>query len=265
MSLVSEIYFKHNNTKPTFNDENVAYKKIVDLVKDNGISVADFGTRRRISVNHHKHILESTCHLLIGTSNVHLANWTDIKPIGTQAHEWFMFHGAIYGYKRANHKALKNWVDVYNGNLGIALTDTFTTDNFLKSFDSLYAKLFDGVRHDSGSPFEFIDKICNHYIELGIKPSTKTIVFSDGLNSKKIKDIKHVCERREVNCSFGLGTNFSNDIKGSTPLNMVIKMTEAKFNEDSDWEYCVKLSDTKGKHTGNKNEIDLCKRTLKIC
>jgi nicotinate phosphoribosyltransferase len=265
MALVSEIYFKYNKVEPKQSDVDYAYKKIHDLYLHHKATIADFGTRRRISGYHHDVIVNNAAKLLTGTSNVYLAYMNNIKPIGTQAHEWFMFHGAMYGYKRANHKALKNWVNVYNGNLGIALTDTFTTDNFLKSFNSLYAKLFDGVRHDSGCPFEFINKIRTHYCKLGIDSSTKTIVFSDGLNSKKIIDINAVCEANRIKCSFGLGTNFSNDIEGSTPLNMVIKMTEAKFDQDSDWEYCVKLSDTKGKHTGNPDEIDLCKRILKIC
>jgi len=265
MALISEIYFKYNCVEIKYSDRVTAYDKIVDLCTIRKIKVADFGTRRRVSYDHHESIVHDAYHLLTGTSNVYLAYYNSIKPIGTQAHEWFMFHGAMYGYKRANHKALKNWVDVYNGNLGIALTDTFTTDNFLKSFDSLYAKLFDGVRHDSGCPFDFTDKIYDHYVKLGIDPSTKTIVFSDGLNKDKVIKIADACEKKGIKCSFGIGTNFSNDIEDSTPLNIVIKMTEAKFDQDSNWEYTVKLSDSEGKHTGNKDEIDLCKRTLKLC
>ena len=101
----------------------------------------------------------------------------DMKVIGTHPHEWFMFHGAEFGYKRANYLALENWVNVYDGDLGIALSDTYTTDVFLKNFSRKHAKLFDGVRHDSGDPYKFVNKVINRYKELGIDPTTKTIIF----------------------------------------------------------------------------------------
>ena len=188
-----------------------------------------------------------------------------MRPIGTQAHEWFMFHGAKYGYQEANHLAMKNWVDVYHGNLGIALTDTFGTDSFFKAFGSKYSKLFDGVRHDSGSPEEFAVKAFEHYKNMGIDPKSKTIVFSDGLNVDKAIELNSLCYDLGIGCSFGIGTNFTNDIiDGIKPLNIVIKMTDCKPYGESNWLPTVKLSDVSGKHTGKTEEIELCKKTLRV-
>jgi nicotinate phosphoribosyltransferase len=198
----------------------------------------------------------------VGTSNVHLANQFNITPIGTAAHEWFMFHGAKYGFQMANELGLKHWSDVYNGDLGTALCDTYTTNAFLKSFNKRYAKLYDGVRQDSGDVYEFAEKIITHYKKLGIDPLSKTIIFSDSLDVYKAKEINDWCKGK-IKCSFGIGTNLSNDV-GVTPLNMVIKMTAAKINEDSPWIPTIKLSDTPGKHTGDKKMIDVCKYLLNI-
>jgi nicotinate phosphoribosyltransferase len=144
--------------------------------------------------------------------------------------------------------------------LGIALSDTYTTENFFKTFDKKYAKLFDGVRHDSGDPCEFAEKVISHYLKLGIDPSSKTIVFSDGLDMATAKKIKSCCADR-IKCSFGIGTNLTNDV-GVKPLNMVIKLTSVKI--DGEWIDTVKLSDNPGKHTGTKGEVKICKKVLGI-
>jgi nicotinate phosphoribosyltransferase len=197
----------------------------------------------------------------VGSSNVHLAMLNGIKPIGTHAHEWFMFHAAKYGFKMANTVALEHWIDVYRGDLGIALSDTFTTDEFYGVFDKKFAKLFDGVRHDSGDPLEFADKTIQHYKSKGVDPLSKTIIFSDSLNLEKVKDIAQYC-RGKIGCSFGIGTNFTNDV-GLTSMNIVIKMTEA-LPEAQPWIHVVKLSDVPGKHSGDKKTIELAKEVLGI-
>ena len=156
---------------------------------------------------------------------------------------------------------MENWTDVFRGDLGIALSDTFTTEVFLKSFDKKFAKLYDGVRQDSGDPIKFTDKIIDHYKKLDINPKTKVIIFSDALNPEKAVEIKDYC-RGKIMCSFGIGTNFSNDV-GVTPLNMVIKIMEAK-PEGEEWMPTIKLSDSSGKHTGDKKEIEIAKYTLNI-
>ncbi|MBN2802115.1 MAG: nicotinate phosphoribosyltransferase [Deltaproteobacteria bacterium] len=266
MAMVSELYFEM--TKPSIESKeqqiinNIA--KTTSLRNAN-VKFADFGTRRRFSAltqeNLLRDILSVKGNTLTGTSNVYFAMKFNIKPIGTHAHEWFMFHAAQNGYRLANKTALDNWINVYKGNLGIALTDTYTTDTFLQAFNSVNARLFDGVRHDSGDPVSFTDKMVNHYRELRIDPMTKTIVFSDGLNVSEAIRIRQYCEGK-INSSFGIGTTLTNDI-GPKALNMVIKLSECCSHVNSPWIPVVKLSDVEGKHTGTKDELDLCIRTTK--
>ena len=174
-----------------------------------------------------------------------------------------MFHAAKYGYKLANKIALDNWVDIYKGDLGIALSDTFTTDSFLETFDKKFAKLYDGVRHDSGDPVIFAKKVIKHYNKLGIDPSSKTIIFSDSLNPEKAESIAmHPDIKNKIKVSFGIGTNFTNDV-GVKPLNMVIKMTSVRF-DNNNWVDTIKLSDDEGKHTGSEKEISIAKYILKL-
>ncbi len=266
MALISELYFKMTGQK--IYDE----AKIIDIARKKatgfnllGISVADFGTRRRYSFDNHNRIVKALKNYgkpsFIGTSNVYFAMKHNLIAVGTHAHEWFMFHAAKYGFKMANKLALENWVKVYRGDLGIALSDTFTSDVFFQAFDTKFAKLFDGVRQDSGDPIEFADKAVAHYKSLKIDPLSKTIIFSDGLNPETVERITKHC-RGKIKISFGIGTNFTNDV-GVKPLNIVIKITEAK-PEGQHWIHTVKLSDTKGKYTGDETSIKLCKEVLEI-
>ena len=239
---------------------NITNKEKADILAQNNIIFADFGTRRRYSFSNHKSLINDLLSVeqntLIGTSNVHLAKEFNIKPIGTMAHEWFMFHAVRSGYKMANTTAQDAWVKVFRGDLGIALTDTFTTDMFLSTFDSYYARLFDGVRQDSGDPFVFTDKLIRHYEKLNIDPGSKIIVYSDGLDIEKILKIHQNCADR-VRDSYGIGTNLSNDV-GVNPLNMVVKMTECRLSSHYPRHKTVKLSDDKGKHTGDPEELQNC-------
>lgn len=266
LAMISELYFSITGAKTLPREE--ARKRNVqksEQLRDGDIDFAEFGTRRRFSSKNQelviKHILSVDGNTMIGTSNVYLAKKFGIKPIGTHAHEWFMFHAAEHGYKRANMAAIDAWSSVFRGHLGIALTDTYTTDLFLKSFDSVEARLFDGVRQDSGDPYTFVDKLVAHYHKLRINPLTKTIVFSDELDTKVALSIKEYC-RGKINASFGIGTNLSNDI-GPRPLNIVIKLSQCRSHADTVWIPMVKLSDTEGKHTGDADEIELCLRIVK--
>jgi nicotinate phosphoribosyltransferase len=260
MAAISELYFNMTGQRIT-TKEKADYEK-ADALCDHRIKYADFGTRRRFSFENHKRVVNifKNYENFLGTSNVLLAMQNDIKPIGTMAHEWYSFHAAKYGYKLANKIALDKWVEIYNGQLGIALPDTFTTDVFLRTFDSYYARLFDGVRQDSGDPIEFGNKMIKHYNELGINPKEKTIVFSDNLNVDKCIEINEQFKDK-VKVVFGIGTNLTNDV-GVKPLNMVIKLFYCANKGGGD--FCIKLSDTPGKHTGDEEEINLCKKTLKI-
>lgn len=223
------------------------------------LKFSEFGTRRRFSYD----VQHTICAALklysiycTGTSNVYLGFNFDMNIIGTHPHEWFMFHGAQFGYKQANYLALENWVNVYDGDLGIALTDTYTSNVFFENFSRKHAKLFDGVRHDSGDPYVFVDKIINKYKEFGIDPTTKTIIFSNGLNFEEYHKLNDYCKDK-IRCAAGIGTNLTNDC-GFKPSNIVMKLTSCQITSDKRWENCVKLSDDEGKHTGNKDDIRNC-------
>lgn len=177
-------------------------------------------------------------------------------------HEWFMYHGALFGYRSANMKALEAWVDVYQGSLGITLTDTYTTGSFLNSFSLKQAKLFDGVRWDSGDPIAFTNKTIRFYEQNRIDPASKTIVYSDSLNIDRIREIREHVNGR-IHDAYGIGTFLTNDV-GATPINMVIKLTEVKDHPQKEFLHAVKLSDVPGKNTGNADEIELVKRTLGV-
>ncbi|MEO6949172.1 MAG: nicotinate phosphoribosyltransferase [Ginsengibacter sp.] len=266
MFLICELYYEITGGKRISNEEVAMVAKTkIEKYKELGITIADFGTRRRhsyevqkITVNALKKNGGST---FIGTSNVHLAMLFNIKPIGTHAHEWFMFHAAKYGFKMSNSLALENWVHIYRGDLGIALSDTYTTEVFFLAFDKKFSKLFDGVRHDSGDPLEFADKTIEHYKNYGIDPKSKTIIFSDSLDYAKVKVIADYCKDK-IGISFGVGTNFTNDV-GLEPLNIVVKMTDAQ-PDDAVWTPVIKLSDEKGKYTGDPDTILLAKKVLDL-
>lgn len=265
MGLISELYFKMTGQGVYLESFDEYDLNKLNKMIDHNAFLADFGTRRRYSFENQERVVKlfttTPNSIFVGTSNVHLAYKYNTKPIGTLAHEWIMVHAAIYGYKMSNKISMEHWIDTYGGELGTMLVDTYTTDVFLKSFDSKYARLFDGVRHDSGNPFEFVDKFVTHYKKLGIDPMSKTIIFSDGLDIDLATQIKEYCVGK-IKSSFGIGTNLTNDV-GVNPLNMVIKISEVLI--DGEWIPAVKLSDNTGKNTGKKTEVDLCKNVLNIC
>lgn len=263
MALISELYFQMTGEKihsePERRKNNTEKGK---LFFTNGMKVADFGTRRRYSYDNQLEVVKDmlSCFdngnpFLVGTSNVHIAMKCNIKPIGTHAHEWVSAIAALMGYNYANKNMMDAWISVYQGDLGIALTDTFGLKSFLNDFDKKFAKLFDGVRHDSGDPFDFSNKIVAHYKSLGIDPMSKIIVFSDGLNPELSIEIHKHCIEIGIKCSFGIGTNLTNDV-GVKPLNMVIKLTSINGKN------AIKLSDTPGKHTGDKETIEIVKKMI---
>ena len=232
----------------------------VSLSNQHGLKFSEFGMRRRFSYN----IQDEVCKYLAnnalyctGTSNVHMAMKYGMKIMGTHPHEWFMFHGAEFGYKRANYLALENWVNVYDGDLGIALSDTYTTEVFLQNFSRKHAKLFDGVRHDSGDPYKFVMNVIKRYKELGIDPTTKTIIFSNALDFDLYREIAEYCRGR-IRCAAGIGTNLTNDC-GFKPSNIVMKLKRCRMNQRQPWFDTIKLSDDEGKHMGPIKEVEICK------
>jgi len=264
--LISELYYSMCKLQRQNNEEII--KKTLDKEKKFTtlqVPFAEFGTRRRHSYDVHRIVMQALTSMenssFIGSSNVHMAMIHNVKPIGTHAHEWFMFHAAQYGFKMANSMSLEHWVDVYRGDLGVALSDTYTTDVFFQQFDKKFSKLFDGVRHDSGDPIEFANKTIKHYEKHGINPLFKYIIFSDALNPKKVEEITLAC-RGKIGVSFGIGTNLTNDV-GLPPINIVMKLIGVKGN-GNEWIPTVKLSDEKNKYTGDEKMIELAKDFLKI-
>lgn len=271
LAIVNELYFRKFDVKSDnpkiLRDRSVRLNKKIKLVNETNdlnlnFKFADFGTRRRFSKEWHEEIVKRLKEKLpdnfVGTSNVWLALHNGLKPIGTQAHEYIEL-GQSLGVKLKDSQKymLQTWADVYRGDLGVALTDTLGVDAFLNDFDLYFAKLFDGLRHDSGDPYEWTEKIIKHYNNLGIDPKTKTAVYSDGLNFPKAIEIAKRYSGM-INCSFGIGTNLTNDVIG-TPLNIVIKLIRANG------EPVAKISDSSGKQMcDDKTHLNYLKRTFRI-
>lgn len=216
-------------------------KAKAEWLLDKPIGIVEFGTRRRHSAAWQHKVYETLIKAGIrGTSNVLLAKKTNTKPYGTMAHEWLQA-GQALGPRLRDSQAymLEAWVKEYRGDLGIALTDVIGVDAFLQDFDLYFAKLYDGVRHDSGCPMEFAKKVILHYEKLGIDPLTKQIVFSDSLDFEKAAEIQREFQG-DIRVSFGIGTFLTNDMGYRAP-NTVIKMTMCNGQP------VAKISDSPGK------------------
>ncbi len=264
LAIISELYYMITAAQPREVEERAADKG--RKFKVLGAKYSDFGTRRRFSWDVQDRIIRTlknhSKEAFTGTSNVYFAMKHGLRPIGTHPHEWFMYHGAHFGYRMANFFALENWVNVYDGALGIALTDTYTSNVFFKNFSLKHAKLFDGLRWDSGDAMKFTNTAIKYYKNKGINPRTKTIVYSDSLNYEKVKQISSYTKGK-INDAYGIGTWLTNDV-GVKPLDIVIKMTGAKPERETQFIPTVKLSDERGKYTGEKKEIEVCKNTLGV-
>jgi len=262
MALISELYFKMIDTEWSYDGQQEKANDKIRLLSKNGCLFADFGTRRRRSSQNqdmlnrifsdYKTLFSDAT--FVGTSNVFFAMKYNLKPIGTMAHEWIMGVSVLEGLRHANFFALQDWVRVYNADLGIALTDTFGTPAFFENFNMRLAKLYDGVRHDSGDPIEFGEKVIAHYEKLGIDPKSKVIVFSDGLNAEKAVKIQNYFKGK-IKISFGIGTYFTNDFDDSPALNMVIKLWMCGGV------YVVKLGDGGGKTMGDPDAVKVAQWT----
>ena len=205
---------------------------------------AEFGCRRRLSREWEDEVvrrLSQETNACVGTSNVYLAMKYGLKPIGTYAHEFVQMYQGIDSIPLAytNHYALEDWYDEYRGDNGTALSDTLTTDLFLLDFNRAMVNNFNGVRHDSGNPFSWGEKLIAHYQKYGVDPKTKLLLFSDSLDFDRAQALyDHFRDRIKV--SFGIGTFCSNDT-GVEPLNIVIKLQTVNGRA------VAKLSDTPGK------------------
>lgn len=246
LEIVNEVYFRFQ-----YDYEELllsARSRLDEKVKkiNEGIytfKFAEFGCRRRLSRDWQEEVISTLVKTgkCVGTSNVYLAKKLNIKPIGTYAHEFVQMYQGISKIPLAytNYYAMKDWFNEYNGDNGTALTDTLTTDLFLLDFDFLQASTYTGLRHDSGDPFVWGDKILAHYEKLGIDAKNKTLLFSDSLNFDYAEKIYQYFKDR-CKVSFGIGTYCSNDTKVE-PLNIVIKLQYVNNRP------VAKLSDVKGK------------------
>lgn len=269
LAIVNEVYFRMAY------DYDVLLKQFkrrldekVRLLEEDTYRLSDFsefGLRRRLSAEAQEMAVKAMAEVelpadshFIGTSNVYLAKKFNLKPVGTMAHEWIMCTG------QGNHKhnpaysnwyALDAWVKEYGILNGIALTDTITTDCFLRDFQLTYATLFSGVRHDSGDPYEWGDKMIAHYNSLGINPRTKTLLFSDSLDFERATALYDYFKDR-AKVAFGIGTFISNDTDEEA-LNIVMKTTKCNGMD------VAKISDVAGKGMcKNPDYVDYLNRCI---
>ncbi len=224
-----------------------AETKLATGVSGNPFEFFDYGLRRRFSAVWHEEVVTTlkaeVPQFFKGTSNVHLAMKHGLTAMGTVAHEFMQTFQAVRDVPLRNSQkaALEAWVQTYRGDLGTALTDVVGMDAFLRDFDLYFAKLFDGLRHDSGDPVEWGEKALAHYAKLRIDARTKRLVFSDGLNiEKSISLWRHFAQRTQT--GFGIGTNLTHDFGPQFPaLEIVMKLVRCNGRP------VAKLSDSPGK------------------
>lgn len=247
LEIVNEVYFrmKYDYIQLVTSARQKLLHKILGFTRDEiyDFKFAEFGCRRRLSREWQDYVVGELLKTgyCVGTSNVYLAMKYGCKPIGTYAHEYVQMYQGIPGVTLAytNKMAMDEWFEEYQGDNGTALTDTLGTDLFLMDFNKLQANCYTGVRHDSGDPIEWGEKIIAHYEKLGIDPKTKTLLFSDSLDFDKAQKIYNHFRHR-INVSFGIGTYLSNDTNVE-PLNIVIKLQYVNGHP------VAKLSDIDGK------------------
>lgn len=204
----------------------------------------DFGLRRRKSGDwqdeYVERLVEWVPQHFRGTSNVYLAKKLGITPFGTMAHEYMQaYQGFGFRLRDFQKSALEGWVQEYRGDLGVALTDTVGMDAFLRDFDLYFAKLFDGLRHDSGDPIVWAEKAIAAYTQMRIEPATKRLVFSDGLNFPRAVEIYHHLAGR-IASGYGIGTHLSHDTTHAA-LNVVMKLVLCNG------QFVAKVPDSEGK------------------
>ena len=261
LSCISEIIHILNGDDEKY-DIKTERQKVVEKsekIFSNGLVLGDMGTRRRFSYEHQKMVLETMAEvyrskrwegIFTGTSNVYLAMLLDLKPLGTLSHQIISFEENVSGVFECNYSVMKKFSDVYDGNNGIYLYDCFGDELFFKNLSKRMAMMYSGLRVDSGVEEEQTEKIIEKYISLGIDPTTKQVVYSNGLDIDRCIEIHRYCNGR-VQDSYGVGTNLMCDIDDVRPSNIVIKLTKCRITEAREWHNCIKLSCDKGKMLGN--------------
>ena len=249
LAIVSEVYFR--NTQPGL-DLTEGRRRLQDkiaLMKGvHDLKIADYGTRRRFSLEWQREVLQTLQAdlgtgpdgQLTGTSNVLFAMELGMRPMGTMAHEYLQACQALGPRLRDSQVfGFEKWAQEYRGDLGIALSDVYGMNAFLRDFDMYFCKLFDGARHDSGDPFQWGERMIEHYQANRVDPRSKVIIFSDGLTIPRCIEL-HERFRGRIQSAFGVGTNLTND-RGPDALQLVLKMIECNGQP------VAKISDTPGK------------------
>ncbi|MFN0005365.1 MAG: nicotinate phosphoribosyltransferase [Burkholderiaceae bacterium] len=252
LAIVNEVAFKSLYPKPEFKRGRALLQEKIELLKGPNLSdlkIADYGTRRRFSKDWQLEILKTLSRdlgsgakgQLAGTSNVFFAKQLNLTPLGTMAHEYLQACQALGPRLRDSQVfGFESWAREYRGDLGIALSDVYGIEPFLRDFDLYFCKLFDGARHDSGDPFAWGERMIAHYKKNRVDPKTKILIFSDGLTVPKTIELYHQFKGR-CQLAFGIGTNLTNDL-GYEPLQIVIKMVQCNGQP------VAKLSDTPSKN-----------------
>ncbi|WP_133478818.1 nicotinate phosphoribosyltransferase [Cognatilysobacter segetis] len=248
LAIVNEVWFRHQ--PPAHQAEGLRRldAKIARLRALPACTVSDFGTRRRYSRDWQARVLpilrDGLGDRFAGTSNVGFAREYDMVAHGTMAHEFLQAFQALGPRLVDSQKAaLEAWVHEYRGDLGVALSDVVGLDAFLRDFDLYFCKLFDGVRHDSGDPFDWGERVMAHFERHRIDPRTRTLVFSDSLDADRVLALADRFGTR-ARLAFGIGTNLTNDL-GPTPISIVIKMVRCNGQP------VAKISDSPGKGMGD--------------
>lgn len=249
LAIVNEVYFRRHAPDLDLGEGRRRLEAKIEMLSGDpayaDCYIADYGTRRRFSRSWHGELLarlaEGLGPQLAGTSNVWLAMQQGLTPVGSMAHEYLQACQALGPRLRDSQVfALETWAQEYRGDLGIALSDAYGLDAFLRDFDMYFCKLFDGARHDSGDPFVWGDRVLAHYAENRVDPSEKILVFSDSLTIPKVRELYDYFRGR-CRPAFGVGTNLTNDV-GPAPLNIVIKMVRCNGQP------VAKLTDSPGKN-----------------
>lgn len=248
LAIISELLSIDHNRGGSFSLGRSRLAQKIALLKAEGelpgFAFADFGTRRRAGFAWQREVLATLSRelpgLFIGTSNLHFARTLGLTPIGTMAHEWFQAWQAVAPLAQAQEAALNGWLREYPQHLGIALTDCYAMEPFIRDFSrGDLAARYQGLRHDSGDPQVWGEKAIAMYLNLGLDPKGKTLVFSDRLSFPKMVELYRTFTRR-INVAFGIGTNLTNDV-GPAPLDIIIKLTEVNGKP------VAKISDQPGK------------------
>ena len=249
LAIVSEVYTRNTSPGLDWSEGRQRLQDKLDLLQQHpGVKVADYGTRRRFSGAWQREVLETMQARLgtdsdsqfTGSSNVMYAKELHLRPMGTMAHEYLQACQALGPRLRDSQKfAFEKWAQEYRGDLGIALSDVYGMQAFLNDFDMYFCKLFDGVRHDSGDPFTWGERMIAHYAANRCDPLTKLLIFSDGLTIPRCIEI-HDRFAGRCQTAFGVGTNLMNDL-GPAPLQILLKMV--RCNDQP----VAKISDTPGK------------------